>query len=81
MDINFLGDSHWKKRIVIEGLVEEWEKNKLTPKKVLAVIRRYITSQNTVPRKEVALVKTSYGFSLCCYRYLLSFIDNKGRRT
>lgn len=38
--------------------VEQWEKNKLTPKKVLAVIRRYITSQNTVPRKEVALVKT-----------------------
>ena len=31
--------------------VEQWEKNKLTPKKVLAVIRRYITSQNTVPRK------------------------------
>lgn len=24
MDINFLGDSHWKNRIVIGGLVEEW---------------------------------------------------------
>ena len=47
--------------------VEQWEKNKLTPKKVLAVIRRYITSQNTVPRKEVALVKTSYGFELKQY--------------
>ena len=47
--------------------VEQWEKNKLTPKKVLAVIRRYITSQNTVPRKEVALVKTSYGFKLKQY--------------
>src|SRR5699024_1633364 len=44
-----------------------WEKNKLTPKKVLAVIRRYITSQNIVPRKEVALVKTSYGFKLKQY--------------
>ncbi len=47
--------------------VNQWEKNKLTPKKVLAVIRRYITSQNTVPRKEVALVKTSYGFKLKQY--------------
>ena len=47
--------------------VEQWEKNKLTPKKVLAVIRRYITSQNTLPRKEVALVKTSYGFKLKQY--------------
>lgn len=47
--------------------VNQWEKNKLTPKKVLAVIRRYITSQNAVPRKEVALVKTSYGFKLKQY--------------
>lgn len=46
---------------------EQWEKNRLTPKKVLSVIRRYITSQNTVPRKEVALVKTSYGFKLKQY--------------
>ena len=46
---------------------EQWEKNRLTPKKVLSVIRRYITSQNTVPRKEVALVKTSYGFTLKQY--------------
>lgn len=45
----------------------QWEKNKLTPKKVLAVIRRYITSQHVVPRKEVALVKTSYGFKLKQY--------------
>ena len=47
--------------------VNQWEKNKLTPKKVLAVIRRYITSQHIVPRKEVALVKTSYGFKLKQY--------------
>lgn len=46
---------------------KEWERNKLTPKKVLAVIRRYITSQHIVPRKEVALVKTSYGFKLKQY--------------
>lgn len=46
---------------------KEWERNKLTPKKVLAVIRRYITYQHIVPRKEVALVKTSYGFKLKQY--------------
>lgn len=33
--------------------VNQWEKNKLTPKNVLAVIRRYITLQNTVPRKKL----------------------------
>lgn len=46
---------------------KEWEKNKLTTKKVLGIIRRYITSQNEVPRKEIALVKTSYGFKLKAY--------------
>ena len=39
----------------------------MTTTKVLGIIRRYITSQNTVPRKEVALVKTSYGFKLKQY--------------
>ncbi len=43
------------------------QKNKLTTTKVLGIIRRYITSQNIVPRKEVALVKTSYGFKLKQY--------------
>jgi trans-aconitate methyltransferase len=47
--------------------VNQWEKNKLTTGKVLGIIRRYITSQNVVPRKEVALVKTSYGFKLKQY--------------
>ncbi len=46
---------------------EEWEKNKLTTAEVLGVIRRYITRQNVVPRKEIALVKTSYGFKLKQY--------------
>ena len=46
---------------------KEWERKKLTTKKVLGIIRRYITSQNIVPRKEVALVKTSYGFRLKQY--------------
>ena len=46
---------------------KEWEKNKLTTKKVLGIIRKYITSQNEVPRKEIALVKTSYGFKLKAY--------------
>ena len=47
--------------------VKEWERKKLTTKKVLGIIRRYITSQNVIPRKEVALVKTSYGFKLKQY--------------
>lgn len=46
---------------------EEWERKKLTPNKVLSVIRRYIRNQNTVRRKEIALVKTSYGFRLKAY--------------
>ena len=47
--------------------IKEWERKKLTTGKVLGIIRRYITSQNMVPRKEVALVKTSYGFKLKQY--------------
>ena len=45
----------------------EWEKNRLAPKKVLSVIGRYIRTQNEKPRKEVALVRTSYGFKLKGY--------------
>ena len=47
--------------------IKQWEKKKLTTGKVLGIIRRYITMQNVVPRKEVALVKTSYGFKLKQY--------------
>ena len=47
--------------------VKEWERKKLTTGKVLRIIRKYITSQHSVPRKEVALVKTSYGFKLKPY--------------
>ena len=46
---------------------KEWERNKLTIAKVLGIIRKYITNQYVVPRKEVALVKTSYGFKLKQY--------------
>lgn len=46
---------------------KEWERKKLTTKKVLAVLRRYITSQNVVSREKVALVKSSYGFKLKQY--------------
>ena len=46
---------------------KEWEKKKLTTKKVLAIIRKYISRQNYVPRKEIALVKTSYNFKLKQY--------------
>ena len=47
--------------------MKEGERKKLTTAKVLATIRKYITSQNVVPRKAVALVKTSYGFKLKQY--------------
>ena len=47
--------------------IKDWERKKLTTGKVLGIIRRYITSQHSVPRKEVALVKTSYGFKLKPY--------------
>ena len=47
--------------------IKQWEKNKLTTGKVLGIIRRYITSQNVIPRREIALVKTSYGFKLKPY--------------
>ena len=58
--------------------IKQWEKNKLTTGKVLGIIRRYITSQNVVPRKEIALVKTSYGFKLKQYApHLLDKIQHK----
>lgn len=47
--------------------VKDWERKKLTTGKVLGIIHKYITSQHSVPRKEVALVKTSYGFKLKPY--------------
>lgn len=46
---------------------KEWEKRKLTYNKVLSVLKRYIKNQNVVPRKEIALVKTQYGFKLKAY--------------
>lgn len=57
---------------------EAWERRKLTPEKILPVLKRYITNQNVVPRKEVALVKTSYGFKLKEYSHnLLKGIEKK----
>ena len=44
-----------------------WEKRKLTYNKVLSVLKRYIKNQNVVHRKEIALVKTQYGFKLKGY--------------
>lgn len=58
--------------------MKEWERKKLTTAKVLATIRKYITSQNVVPRKEIALVKTSYGFKLKQYApRLLDKVEHK----
>ena len=57
---------------------DEWERNKITPAKVLAIIKKYIASQNYVPRKEIALVKTNYGFKLRQYApRLLDGIKNR----
>lgn len=54
-----------------------WEKRKLTHNKVLSILRRYIRNQNVVPRKEIALVKTSYGFKLKGYApHMLDKVEN-----
>lgn len=58
---------------------EEWERKKLTPNKVLAVIRRYIRNQNRVHREETALVKTNYGFKL--KEYAPRLLDKERRGT
>ena len=46
---------------------KEWDKRKLIYAKVLSVLHRYIKRQDIVPRKEVALVRTRYGFKLKGY--------------
>ena len=49
-----------------------------TRAKVLAVLRRHIRRQNEVPRKEIALVKTSYGYKLKAYApHLLDKIERR----
>ena len=58
----FVSMAELKERVKRGREMKEWERKKLTTAKVLAAIRKYITSQNVVPRKEAALVKTSYGF-------------------
>ena len=58
--------------------LEKWEKRKLTPAKVLSIIYRHIKNQNVVPRKEVALVRTNYGFKLKEYSpNMLNGVKNK----
>lgn len=55
-----------------------WDKKKLTYAKVLSVLRTYIKHQNIVPRKEIALVKTNYGFRLKGYApRLLDGVEQK----
>lgn len=57
---------------------EEWKRRRLTHAKVLAVLRRHIRHQNEVPRKEIALVKTSYGYKLKAYApHLLDKIERR----
>ncbi len=46
---------------------KEWQRRKLTGPKVLSILKKYISRQYVVPRKEIALVKTSYGFRLKGY--------------
>ena len=57
---------------------EEWKRRRLTRAKVLAVLRRHIRRQNEVPRKEIALVKTSYGYKFKAYApHLLDKIERR----
>lgn len=55
-----------------------WEKTRLHAAGVLAILKRYVTEQNKVSRKEVALVRTSYGFKLKAYAPRL--LDNTEHR-
>ncbi|MEG0500098.1 MAG: helicase, partial [Rikenellaceae bacterium] len=57
---------------------KEWDRNKLTHAKVLSIIYRYIKQQYEIPRKEVALVKTSYGYKLKEYApHLLDKVERQ----
>ena len=59
-------------------MYKDWQRRMLTYKKVLAILKRYIRNQNVVPRKEVALVRTSYGFKLKGYApTLLNGVEHK----
>lgn len=65
-----------------DNLTEEeckkWEMQKLTPAKVLPILHRYIKNQYVVPRKEIALVKTNYGFKIKGYApRLLDKVEHK----
>lgn len=46
---------------------KEWEKTRLHAAGVLAILKRHVREQDRKTRKEVALVKTSYGFKLKAY--------------
>lgn len=57
---------------------KNWQYSKLTPAKILPILKRYIVNQYVVPRKEVALVKTGYSFKLKGYTPgMLRDIDKK----
>lgn len=46
---------------------KKWEAHKLTHKRVLGILKKYIKNQYVVPRNEVALVRTKYEFKLKAY--------------
>ena len=57
---------------------KNWQYSKLTPAKILPILKRYIVNQYVVPRKEIALVKTGYSFKLKGYAPgMLRDIDKK----
>jgi hypothetical protein len=73
---------HYKKAVALVSKFRNQdnrlEENHLTYKKVLYVIAKYIKMQNEKPRKEVALVRTSYGFKLKGYApRLLDKVETK----
>lgn len=50
-----------------ESELKEWEKSKLTKKKVLGILKKHIRNQYVIPRKEIALVRSKYEYKLKAY--------------
>ena len=56
---------------------KKWKQASLTPAKVLSTIRRIIRNQNHTTRKEIALVKTAYGYKY--KQYAQSLLERNER--
>lgn len=56
---------------------EEWQKKRLTQKKVIANLRHYLNKQHEIPKDEIRLVKTNYGVKLKAYSRKMQLLLNK----